>query len=81
MPPLDKECPVGRKQLYEAYESATNVGDVFVYCSISHTEVERSTSVAYIVNVNVGVKTATALFGDDEDHIWNVKNGLVRTAL
>ena len=66
-----------RKQLYDAYECTTESNAVFVYCPISHAKVERSAVAAHIVNVNVGATTASALFGNGEEHIWNVKNGLV----
>ena len=43
-----------------------------------HGRIDQNNSrAAHIVKVNVGAKTAEALFGEREDHIWSPKNGLV----
>lgn len=60
-----------RKDLIEAYGSQHDKLERVYWCPILH----RYT--AHIVYVNVGEVTARALFGEEQEHLWNVRNGLL----
>ncbi|OAA66940.1 hypothetical protein SPI_01516 [Niveomyces insectorum RCEF 264] len=65
-----------RKKLLDAYDAAEDEAAHFCWCPVAQTYVENAVA-AHIVDVNVGERTAQALFGDDQEHIWNVKNGII----
>ncbi|CAK7229584.1 hypothetical protein SEUCBS140593_007294 [Sporothrix eucalyptigena] len=65
-----------RTKLESAYGSGPGAGFKMSYCPIAQTRVS-GTVAAHIVNVNVGGRTAGALFGDGLDHIWSPRNGLI----
>ncbi|EPE09024.1 hypothetical protein F503_06800 [Ophiostoma piceae UAMH 11346] len=67
-----------KKKLFAAYETGPNNETELIYCPILHERMDHAAmKAAHIVKVNVGPKTAEALFGEREDHIWSPKNGLV----
>ncbi|CAK7220401.1 hypothetical protein SCUCBS95973_004141 [Sporothrix curviconia] len=65
-----------RHDLIKAYGSESDEWG-WLWCPISQRYVENKTVAAHIVNANIGEVTARALFGDDEEHIWSLHNGLI----
>ncbi|ERS96144.1 hypothetical protein HMPREF1624_07680 [Sporothrix schenckii ATCC 58251] len=65
-----------RKKLVGSYGGDALYDGKLVYCPIAHTHMPDVVA-AHIVNASVGPKTAEALFGERQDHIWNPRNGLL----
>ncbi|CAK7208163.1 hypothetical protein SCUCBS95973_000009 [Sporothrix curviconia] len=66
-----------RKKLEASYGSADDNFDTsFAFCSITGRRMQNVVA-AHLVNVNVGAKTAAALFGEGQEHIWAPSNGLL----
>ncbi|OAA59864.1 hypothetical protein SPI_06062 [Niveomyces insectorum RCEF 264] len=66
-----------RAELIKAYGAEDELSDD-IWCPVSQKYIEKSVAVAaHIVKFNIGELVARALFGEDEKHIWNSRNGLV----
>lgn len=65
-----------RKKLEASYGSGPNKDFGISFCAISGRRMQNVVA-AHLVNVNVGAKTAAALFGEGQEHIWAPSNGLL----
>ena len=68
-----------RKELLKSYASYDE-DESHIWCPVAQKYIPTAYGVVvatHVVNSNVGDKIAHALFGDDYEHIWNARNGLM----